>query len=264
MINNLLDKSIYFSFDKTGFKRHEKKFKKISSDSLKGKRYLVTGGTSGIGQSIVSVLRSYGSEVDFTGRRVIEETGYSQLDLANHNDVLNFTKNGPEYDGVVLNAGGMPVDYKEHYGYETQFSSQVLGHYIMLRAMIDLNKISSNGQFIWMSSGGMYMVKYQNKLIKNAQKIYDKVNFYANAKRAQIIINDYLHDKYKDREYKFSVMHPGWVDTSGVRDAIPGFFNFTKNRLRTPEQGGDTAVWLLSVSDKPSGEFWFDREIQKR
>ena len=264
MINKLLDKSIYFSFDKTGFKRHEKKFEKISSDSFKGKRYLVTGGTSGIGQSIVQCLRSYGAEVHFTGRRVTEEPGFSQLDLADHNNVLNFVKKGPVYDGVILNAGGMPADYKEHHGYETQFSSQVLGHYIILRAMIDSEKIKSNGQFIWMSSGGMYMVKYQERFIKDAQKIYDKVNFYANAKRAQVILNDHLHNQYQDTGVRFSVMHPGWVDTSGVRDAIPGFFNFTKNRLRTPIQGGDTAVWLLSKSDNPSGEFWFDRQIQKK
>ena len=59
-------------------------------------------------------------------------------------------------------------------------------------------------------------------------------------------------------------MHPGWVDTSGVRNAIPGFFNFTKNRLRTPEQGADTAIWLLSQKDISSGELWFDRAIQKK
>ena len=264
MIDSVLDKTIYFSFDRTGFERHSKKFTKISSESFTGKRFLVTGGTSGIGESIVKTLKEYGAEVVFTGRREIQETGFTKLDLIDHDHAYSFIKNGPTYDGVILNAGGMPEEYGESCGFETQFSSQVLGHYIICRAMLEQKKIKPNGHFVWMSSGGMYMVKYQEKLIKNAKDSYDKVNFYANAKRAQIIINDHLHQQYCAQGFNFSVMHPGWVDTSGVRTAIPGFFNFTKNRLRTPAQGADTAIWLLSQTKNPSGEFWFDRKTQKK
>ena len=83
-------------------------------------------------------------------------------------------------------------------------------------------------------------------------------------KRAQIIVNDFLSTKFKDSGVIFCVMHPGWVDTSGVRSAIPGFFEFTKKRLRTPAQGADTAAWLIGKDGIPSGEFWFDRKQQKK
>jgi hypothetical protein len=39
-------------------------------------------------------------------------------------------------------------------------------------------------------------------------------------------------------------MHPGWADTEGVRTSIPGFHKAFKDKLRTPEEGVDTIVWL--------------------
>ena len=39
-------------------------------------------------------------------------------------------------------------------------------------------------------------------------------------------------------------MHPGWVDTEGVRDWMPVFRAITRPIIRTPEQGADTIVWL--------------------
>ena len=40
---------------------------------------------------------------------------------------------------------------------------------------------------------------------------------------------------------------------------MPGFYEKMKNRLRTPEQGADTLVWLSiskNVNKEKSGQFW--------
>ena len=42
-------------------------------------------------------------------------------------------------------------------------------------------------------------------------------------------------------------MHPGWVDTPGVRTFLPTFRALTRPVIRTPEQGTDTLVWLLTT-----------------
>ena len=39
-------------------------------------------------------------------------------------------------------------------------------------------------------------------------------------------------------------MHPGWADTEGVRTSIPGFHKAFQDKLRSPEEGVDTIVWL--------------------
>ena len=38
--------------------------------------------------------------------------------------------------------------------------------------------------------------------------------------------------------------HPGWAVTEGVKGAIPGFYNFYKDKFRDLDQGADTFVWL--------------------
>ena len=54
----------------------------------------------------------------------------------------------------------------------------------------------------------------------------------------------------------------GWADTPAVRSAMPSFYNMMKNKLRTPEQGADTLVWLAVTGNakaKESGSFYQDR-----
>ena len=57
-------------------------------------------------------------------------------------------------------------------------------------------------------------------------------------------------------------MHPGWVDTAGVADALPGFGKLMGPLLRSPEQGADTMAWLATepTSELGSSGFWLDRE----
>jgi len=55
----------------------------------------------------------------------------------------------------------------------------------------------------------------------------------------------------------------GWVDTPAVRSSMPSFYAKMQNRLRTPEQGADTLVWLCCVKDLAkkftNGDFFQDR-----
>ena len=57
-------------------------------------------------------------------------------------------------------------------------------------------------------------------------------------------------------------MHPGWVDTPGLRSSLPGFYNSMKGKLRTPEQGADTIVYLIcqEAAKLEPGAFYFDRK----
>jgi len=56
-------------------------------------------------------------------------------------------------------------------------------------------------------------------------------------------------------------MHPGWAATPGIEASLPGFSRLIGPRLRTPEEGADTIVWLAAAPEatRSTGRFWLDR-----
>ena len=265
----LLDYSIYFSFDRSGYLRHQKDFTPLDISELKNKVGIVTGGTSGIGLEVVDFFKKAGTKVYVSSRSAnsqnnSEKIKFISLDMSCFKSVKKFCDNFEgKVDYLILNAGGMPesLDLNE-FGIESQFASQVIGHYLMFRLLHDQNKLEKGARVIWTASGGMYLTKFDKQFIYGKKIPYDKVATYANAKRAQVILNKMLARKFDVFQ---AVMHPGWVDTPGVRTAIPGFFKFTKKRLRLPNEGADCINWLVSTKDAiPSGGLWFDRKLRKK
>jgi hypothetical protein len=57
LLDKLLDSSIFFSFDRSGFLRHRRGFDPADPErSMRGKLYLVTGANSGLGLELVRGL----------------------------------------------------------------------------------------------------------------------------------------------------------------------------------------------------------------
>jgi dehydrogenase/reductase SDR family protein 12 len=42
-------------------------------------------------------------------------------------------------------------------------------------------------------------------------------------------------------------MHPGWVDTPALREAMPDFHKKFENSLKDEDEGADTIVWLSTM-----------------
>ena len=63
------------------------------------------------------------------------------------------------------------------------------------------------------------------------------------------------------QDVAFHALHPGWVDTPGLDDGLPGFARLVRPILRTPAEGADTALWLSWADDAyvPGAAFWLDR-----
>jgi hypothetical protein len=55
-------------------------------------------------------------------------------------------------------------------------------------------------------------------------------------------------------------MHPGWVDTDGVRSSLPGFRKLFAAVLRGAEEGADTALWLAATRPDTGEGIWLDRQ----
>jgi NAD(P)-dependent dehydrogenase (short-subunit alcohol dehydrogenase family) len=82
----------------------------------------------------------------------------------------------------------------------------------------------------------------------------------ARPKRVQVALTPILAYRWAEKRIAVYCMHPGWVDTAGVADALPAFHIVTGPMLRSPAQGADTAVWLAAATPAPpTGQFWHDR-----
>ena len=262
MFGKLLDSSIYWSFDAIGFRRHQKAFGPINFN--KEDKFLVTGGSSGIGKAVIQGLHGQGLHTGFTGRRSPDKVelnlkDYIQQDLEKWDSIELLARKVDVLNGVVLNAGAMPEKYRTNqFGWESQWASQLVGHYILIKMLLKHGKLAKNGKIIWVSSGGMYLKKLDLNELNNS-KVYDKVQNYANIKRAQVELLPYLANEFP--EQIVIGMHPGWVDTPAVQDSLPGFHTHMGKRLRTPDQGADTILWALSnQSHLKTGGFYFDRQ----
>jgi len=57
-------------------------------------------------------------------------------------------------------------------------------------------------------------------------------------------------------------VHPGWADTPGLAEGLPGFARAMKRWLRDPTVGADTVVWLAGkpAHQMAGGRLWFDRQ----
>lgn len=267
MFDKLKDYSILYSFDRSGYRRHARHFQPVDDRHIRGRHFLVTGGTRGIGAALAERLADNGARVTVTGRHrdTFDGSGlaargidFLELDLADFPGVIRTPLD--TYDGLVCNAGGMPDQLKLiNDDYDLIFASQVIGHYLLIRRCLEQKRLPDRAPIHITSSGGMYLQKLQLDDLCWQEAPYDKVKSYANAKRAQVVLNEELARRYP--HHTFSCSHPGWVGTDALRQALPGFAKRLGDRLRTNEEGADTIFWCLAQGPElPSGKFWFDRK----
>jgi NAD(P)-dependent dehydrogenase (short-subunit alcohol dehydrogenase family) len=107
----------------------------------------------------------------------------------------------------------------------------------------------------------MYTSRLHADDLELEREPFDGPRFYAHAKRLQVIAAEVLAERWRAEGIAVYSMHPGWVRTGGLERALPRFTRITRPLLRDPQQGADTAVWLLAAPDAPSGPsgLWHDR-----
>jgi dehydrogenase/reductase SDR family protein 12 len=273
----ILDGTIYYSFDASGFRRHQKNFVAGALEvSMHGKVCIVTGANSGLGFETAKGLAARGAKVHMVCRNpergqsalesIREENEKADLHLAlvDVSDpdsirgfVAQFTE--PGIDVLVHNAGLLPRErIVTSEGFELAVATHVLGPHLMTRLLQDKLK---GGRLIWVSSGGMYGKRFDLKKMLSLEGTYDGVSAYAMTKRAQVMLSALWADELAHQNTMVNAMHPGWAATPGVESSLPGFWKKMEKKLRSPKEGADTALWL-AVADSiasESGSFWFDR-----
>lgn len=279
LVDSALDLTIVPGFSAIGYRARKRIFG-WEADRLEGRSVMVTGANAGIGKAISLELCRRGARVHMVCRNPEKgETAREEIalesgvepelhicDLSSLASVrefaTSFVAGEEELDVLINNAGVMPPERTQTAeGFELTFATNVLGPFLLTELLLPRLRESENGRVVMMSSGGMYSSGFKLDDPQLEGRDYDPPGFYAQSKRAEVMLADEWHDREPEGGPVFCSMHPGWAETQGVSDALPTFNKVMGPILRTGAEGGETAVWLAGATpqEAPGGEFYMDR-----
>ena len=249
--------------------------------ALRDRVCVVTGATSGIGAALATGMARLGAEVHLVGRdeeklrssieRTTEQVPGARLTphradlgrLADVNDLAERLAEHTERIDVLAHVAGALVHEEQRTpdGLELTFQVHVVAPFLLTSRLLTQLSASGGGRVLTMSSGGMYTQRLDVAELLDPPHPFDGTRAYARAKRAQVVLNEEWARRHPRLGVGFHALHPGWVDTPGLSEGLPGFATRIRAALRTPEQGADTALWLSWTPDArpPGGHFWHDR-----
>lgn len=291
-VDAILEASVAGSFSRVGYAIRARllpEFTLSPDGTMAGRTVLITGATSGIGLATAGQLAGRGARVHFlardkskadrTRRRLAAAAGgaghdpggisYDLADLADLDSVRGFARRfaagHDRLDVLVHNAGALYSSYQRApSGLELTVASQVIAPFLLTHMLLGLLAESAPSRVITVSSGGMYTQSLDLDSLRMTEHDYNGVTAYARVKRAQVALSSQWAQRTAGTGVCFHAMHPGWVRTPGIVEALPGFTRLMGPALRTPDQGADTIVWLASADPAQlgSGRFWHDRRFR--
>lgn len=267
---------------------------------LRGRQYVVTGGSSGIGRAAATALFMNGATVHILCRdisrgnqtiseiRQLVEGGQVNSEGSLHAHCVDCGKvselqdfsgkifgGEAKLDGLVNNAGALVTRRSLVDGLESHVACHVVGLHALTKflrpALERASKECPNRvHVVNVASAGLYTAKFDLPAFENgfseveeSDGSYDGALVYAVCKRAQLELTKLWAQELLESAVTVSCMHPGWAKTDGLGglfELYPSYQSWYES-FRSPEDGADTIVWLLTQEGVASGQFWFDREI---
>jgi dehydrogenase/reductase SDR family member 12 len=283
LADDLLEATVVGSFSSIGYRARRKLFawQPPPAGALIGRTALVTGPTSGIGRRTAEALADLGARVVLVSRSrdklaalrddlaaaqgedrfpIVEADMGSLASVRDAVEAIRATE--ARLDVVVDNAGAIYDQRRlSPDGIEQTLATLVAGPFALVGGLLPLLSASDAARVIAITSGGMYTQPLDLDDLQLAQQPYSGPRAYARAKRAQVVLMREWARRLAGTNISFSAMHPGWVDTPGLADSLPGFYGVMRPLLRDLEQGADTIIWLAAdpAAAGSNGRLYLDR-----
>jgi NAD(P)-dependent dehydrogenase (short-subunit alcohol dehydrogenase family) len=258
--------------------------------NLSGKRVLVTGVSAGLGVETARSIVAHGGTVVGTARdlekarRALAAVGNPAVELV-ETDLASLAsvrkaasellKRGKHFDVIIANAGVMACPQgKTQDGFETQFGTNHLGHFVFVNRLVPLLK--SGSRVVTLSSAG-HQISDVDIADPNFERTpYQAFTAYGRSKTANILYAVALDDRLKGRGVRATSIHPGGIQTELARHMTPELLEQMRARIakaessqgrafrfKTVPQGSATSVWsgFVGAADAVGGHYCEDCHV---
>jgi NAD(P)-dependent dehydrogenase (short-subunit alcohol dehydrogenase family) len=254
----------------------------LAGIELESKRILVTGVSAGLGVETARALVAHGASVVGAARdlekakraisevsKAAAETGGSfeliELDLASLKSVRSATDklvaDGRLFDVIIANAGVMATPFgKTQDGFETQFGTNHLGHFVFVNRIAKL--IKDGGRLVNLASSGhrFSSVDLNDPNFETTQ--YEPFLAYGRSKTANILFAVAFDLRHRERGVRATAVHPGGIQTELARHMDPAQMEQMVKQIneeaaaegkepfqfKTVPHGAATSVWAAVVA----------------
>jgi NAD(P)-dependent dehydrogenase (short-subunit alcohol dehydrogenase family) len=257
-------------------------------NSMKGKRVVITGPTSGVGKEIAMGLAALGAELILACRdikkgnkaasEITRQTGSKKLtvmklDTSSQKSIREiareFRRRYRRLDVLINNAAGnrgtLPkinsVD-----GIELTFATNVLGYFLLTYELLDVLKKSTPARVVNVAS------EYASDLdlddLQFETRKFESFRAYAQSKACDRMLTWAFARWLDGSGVTANAMTPGLITETGLyRNAEPELITRLTQYSggRTSAQGADTAIWLASAPELEgvTSKFFVDRKEKK-
>ncbi|HLZ82050.1 MAG TPA: SDR family NAD(P)-dependent oxidoreductase [Caulobacteraceae bacterium] len=251
---------------------------------LSGKRILVTGVSAGLGVETARALAAHGAWVVGAARNLEKARAATEpvraaaanggglelveLDLASLASVRAcadaLVAAGKPFDVVIANAGVMACPKgTTSDGFETQFGTNHLGHFVLVNRITSLMKPGS--RLVNLSSAGHRFADVDLEDPNFEVTPYEEFVAYGRSKTANVLFAVEFDRRHKGEGVRATAVHPGGIQTELGRYMTPEVIQRLMDNIsasqppgaqpfswKTIPQGAATSVWAAVVA--PAGE----------
>lgn len=263
---------------------------------LTGKRILITGVSAGLGVETARSLAAHGAHIVGAVRDIAKAKHATQgvladakgtgglelieLDLASLASVRKgadqLLAKGETFDLVIANAGIMACPFgKTADGFEMQFGTNHLGHFVFVNRIAPLMKNGS--RLVNLSSAGHRFSDVDLDDPNFEHTPYNDWGAYGRSKTANVLFAVEFDRRHKQRGIRATAVHPGGIKTELTRHMDEAVLQQRIDEIneqakaagkppfqwKTIEQGAATTVWAAAVAsaDEVGGRYCEDCHV---
>ena len=247
----------------------------LAGVDLSGQRILVTGASAGLGVETARVLVACGARVVGAARDLGKARAATagipassgdgpglelvELDLASLANVRacadGLVAAGKPFDVIIANAGIMACPKgKTADGFETQFGTNHLGHFVLVNRIASLLK--PGGRLVNLSSGGHFYsdVNLDDPNFEHSE--YSEFGAYGRSKTANILFAVELDRRHRAAGIRATAVHPGAIHTELARYMTPEVLKQVTDAIAAAKAAGATGLSFKTVPQGAATTVW--------